>query len=109
MLWLSGAAHILVKAAVVFQIGREDILHAARGESKPDLNDAPLAGKIERLMKGPKFSLSHHASPSQAPSPYKKQRLNLNASLAFGGSPNGRRDRVSTGARNGHRDGGRGF
>lgn len=116
MLWLSGAARVAVKAAVVFQLGREQMIRAAiqlaenpNQKLLADLNDAPLAGKIERLMKGPKFSLSHPASPSQAPSPYKRQRLNLNASPAFGGSPNSGRGRASPGARGGNRDGGRGF
>lgn len=36
-----------------------------------NLNDAPIVWKIEQLVKGPKFSLSHIASQSQAPSPYK--------------------------------------
>ena len=116
MLWLSGAARIAVKAAVVFQIGREQMIRAATQLAEnpnqkllTDLNEAPLAGKIERLMKGPKFSLSHPASPSLAPSPYKKQRLNLNASPTFGGSPNTGRGRNSPGGRSAHREGGRGF
>ena len=68
----------------------------------------------ERLLKGPKFSLSHPGSPSLAPSPYKKQRINLNASpteRSFNssrgrngpgsrGSP-GRGDRSSRGRGNG--------
>ena len=95
MLWLSGAARIAVKAAVVFHIGREYMIRAAvqlaenpNKKLLADLNEAPIASKIERLMKGPKFSLSHPASPSQAPSPYKKQRINLNVSPTFGSSPN---------------------
>lgn len=116
MLWLSGAARIAVKAAVVFQLGREQMVRAAmqladnpHQKLLADLNDAPIAGKIERLMKGPKFSLSHPASPSQAPSPYKKQRFNLNASPTFGSSPNSGRGRASPGARGGQREGGRRF
>ena len=100
MLWLSGAARMAVKAAVVFQMGREQMIRAAvqlaenpHQKLLADLNEAPIASKIERLMKGPKFSLSHPASPSQAPSPYKRQRLNLNASPTFGGSPNSGRGR----------------
>lgn len=87
MLWLSSAAKIAVKAAVVFHVGREYMVEAAtqlaeKSNQKllPDLNDAPLAIKIERLLKGPKFSLTHPGSPSPAPSPFKKQRLNLNTS-----------------------------
>lgn len=116
MLWLSGAARIAVKAAVVFHIGREQMVRAAiqladnpNQKLLADLNEAPIAGKIERLMKGPKFSSSHPASPSQAPSPFKKQRFNLNASPTFGSSPNGGgRGRASPGAR-GNREGGRSF
>jgi hypothetical protein len=116
MLWLSTAARTAVKAAVVFQLGREQMIRAAiqladnpNQKLLADLSDAPIAGKIERLLKGPKFSLSHHASPSQAPSPYKKQRINLNASPGFGGSPNQGRSRGSPGARGGHRGSGRSF
>ena len=85
MLWLSSAAKIAVKAAIVFNIGREHMVTAATQLSEnptqkllPELDDAPLATKIERLLKGPKFSLLHPGSPSQAPSPFKKQRINLN-------------------------------
>jgi hypothetical protein len=85
MLWLSSAAKIAVKAAIVFHIGREYMVMAATQLAEnstqkllPDLNDAPLAVKIERLLKGPKFSLLHPGSPSPAPSPFKRQRLNLN-------------------------------
>ena len=113
MLWLSGAARIAVKAAVVFHIGREYMIRAAvqlaenpNKKLLADLNEAPIASKIERLMKGPKFSLSHPASPSQAPSPYKKQRINLNVSPTFGSSPNSGRGRSSPGR---GREGGRSF
>ena len=116
MLWLSGAARIAVKAAIMFQFGREQMIRAAvQIAENPgqklfvDLNDAPIASKIEQLLKGPKFSLSHPASPSQAPSPYKKQRLNLNASPAFGGSPNPGRGRTFPGGRGSHTETGRGF
>jgi hypothetical protein len=85
MLWLSSAAKIAVKAAIVFCIGREHMIEAAIQLSEnpsqkllPNLQDNPLATKIERLLKGPKFSLMHPGSPSQVPSPFKKQRLNLN-------------------------------
>lgn len=44
----------------------------------PNLNDVPLAIKIERLLKIPKFSLMHTGSPNPAPLPLKKQRLNMN-------------------------------
>ena len=85
MSWLSSAAKIAVKAAIVFHIGREHMVTAATQLAEnptqkllPDLNDAPLAIKIEKLLKGPKFSLMHPGSPSPTPSPFKKQRLNLN-------------------------------
>ena len=116
MLWLSGAARITVKITIVFQFGREQTicttLQLAENLGQKllaDLNNAPIAGKIERLMKGPKFSLSHPASPTQVPSPYKKQRLNLNASLAFGGSANSGCGRSSPSGRSSHRDASRGF
>lgn len=85
MLWLSSAAKIAVKAAIMFHIGREHMVTAATQlvenpiqKLLPYLNDAPLAIKIERLLKGPKFSMMHPGSPSPPPSPFKKQRLNLN-------------------------------
>ena len=66
MLWLSSAAKIAVKVALVFHIGREHMVTAATQLAEnsiqkllPDLKDAPLAIKIERLLKGPKFSLLH--------------------------------------------------
>ena len=97
MLWLSSAAKIAVKAAIVFNIGRENMVIAATQLSEnptqkllPNLQDAPLATKIERLLKGPKFSLMHPGSPSQAPSPFKKQRLNLNTSPSEYGGVGGR-------------------
>ena len=85
MLWLSNATKIAVKAAIMFHIGREYIVMAATQLAKDsnkklllDPDDAPLAIKIGRLLKGPKFSLLHPGSPSPALSPFKKQRLNLN-------------------------------
>jgi hypothetical protein len=104
MLWLSSAAKIAVKASIVFHTGREYMVTAAVQLAEnstqkllPDLNDAPVALKIEKLLKGPKFSLMNPGSPSPAPSPFKKQRLNLNTSPATqnaqggrGRSPNGR-------------------
>lgn len=97
MLWLSSAAKIAVKAAVVFHIGREHMVTAATQLAEnsnqkllPDLSDAPLAIKIERLLRGPKFSLLHPGSPSPAPSPFKKQRLNLNTSPSQQGAQGGR-------------------
>ena len=97
MLWLSSAAKIAVKAAIVFNIGREHMVTAATQLSEnptqkllPNLQDAPLATKIERLLKGPKFSLMHPGSPSQAPSPFKKQRLNLNTPPSEHGAQSGR-------------------
>ena len=106
MLWLSSAAKIAVKAAIVFNIGREHMIEAATQLSEnptqkllPNLQDAPLATKIERLLKGPKFSLMHPGSPSQAPSPFKKQRLNLNTPPSEHSGQGGR----------GRSPGGRGF
>ena len=118
MLWLSSAAKIAVKAAVVFHVGREHMVEAAiqlaeKSSQKilPALNDAPLAIKIERLLKGPKFSLMNPGSPSPAPSPFKKQRLNLNTSPSQQNAQGGRGR--SPGGRNftprGGRFGGRGY
>lgn len=104
MLWLRSATKIAVKASIVFQTGREYMVTAAIQFAEnstqkllPELNDAPVAIKIERFLKGPKFSLMNPGSPSLAPSPFKKQRLNLNTSPATqnaqggrGRSPNGR-------------------
>jgi hypothetical protein len=73
-----------------------------------DLNDTPLAGRIEHLLREPKFFFSHHAFSSQVPSPYKKQRLNFNASPSFGSSPNSGRGQASP-RRMTNTDGGRGF
>lgn len=104
-LWLSSAAKIAVKATIVFHTGCEhmettttQLADNSNQKLLPDLNDAPLAIKIERLLKGPKFSLTHAGSPSPAPSPFKKHRINLNTSPSSQGgsggcgrSPNGRR------------------
>ena len=97
LVWMRESARNAVKAAIVFQTGREHMIRAAIQLSEnpqqcllTDIADTPLANKIERLIKGPKFSLSHPGSPSMAPSPYKKQRLNLNTSPA---------DRTFTGSR----------
>ena len=115
MLWLSSAAKIAVKAAIVFHIGREHMITAATQLSEnptqkllPNLQDAPLATKIERLLKGPKFSLMHPGSPNQAPSPFKKQRLNLNTSPSEHSGPGGR-GRASGGSRGFIPRGSRGF
>ena len=121
MLWLSSAAKIAVKAALVFHTTREHMVTAATQLAEnstqkilPELKDAPLAVKIERLLKGPKFSLMHPGSPSPAPSPNKRQRLNLNASPAQGGnggrgrSPGGR-GYTPRGGRFRGRGNGRGF
>jgi hypothetical protein len=48
-----------------------------------EIHESPIASKIERLLKGPKFSLAHPGSPSKAPTPFKKQRLNLNSSPSY--------------------------
>ena len=89
---------------MVFQFGKKQMICAvvqlAENPSQKllaDLNDAPIASKIERMMKGTKFFLSHPASPSQDHSPYKKQCINLNASPTFGSSPNSWRGRTSLG------------
>jgi hypothetical protein len=97
MLWLSSAAKIAVKTSIVFHTGREYMVTAAvqlaensNQKLLSDLNDAPVAIKIKRLLKGPKFSLLNPGSPSPAPSPFKKQRLNLNTSPATQNTQGGR-------------------
>lgn len=116
MLWLGGVARIAIRVAIAFHFGREQMIRTALqlaenlGEKiLANLNNAPLAGKIERLMKGPKFFLTHPASPSQAPFPYKKQCLNLNVSPGNGSSPSSASGRFSLGRRGLNRDGGPGF
>ena len=106
LVWMKESARTAVKAAIVFQTGREHMIRAAIQLSEnpqqrllTDIADTPLANKIERLIKGPKFSLSHPGSPSVAPSPYKKQKLNLNSSPA---------DRPFTGSRGRNGPGSRG-
>lgn len=97
MIWMHESAKVAVKAAIVFQVGREQMIKAAiQLAENPsqrllmDISDTPIASKIERLLKGPKFSLAHPGSPSQAPSPYKKQKLNLNSSPSDKGFVGGR-------------------
>ena len=87
MIWMHESAKVAVKAAIVFQVGREQMVKAAIQLAEnpnqrllTEISDTPIASKIERLLKGPKFSLAHPGSPSKAPSPFKKQRLNLNSS-----------------------------
>jgi hypothetical protein len=86
MIWMRELAKMAVKAAIVFQTSREHMIRAAIQLSEnphqcllTDIADTPIASKIERLLKGPKFSLAHSGFPSLASSPYIKQRLNLNA------------------------------
>ena len=71
MLWFSGVAQIVVKTAVVFQMGREQTIHAAVQLAEnphqkffADLNEVSIVSKIERLIKGPKSCLIYHVSPS---------------------------------------------
>ena len=114
MIWMRESAKMAVKAAIVFQTGREHMIRAAIQLSEnphqrllTDIAETPIANKIERLLKGPKFSLAHPGSPSQSPSPYKKQRLNLNSSPSERsfvggrgrGSPGGRGNGTSRGGR----------
>lgn len=91
IIWMYESAKIAVKAAIVFYTGREYIIKAPIQLSQnpnqrllKDIMDAPIASKIERLLKGPKFSLAHPGSPSKAPTPFKKLRLNLNSSPSDG-------------------------
>ena len=66
MLWLNNAANITVKAAIVFNIRREYMVTSSTQlvensiyKLLHDLNDVPFAIKIERPLKGPKFSIMH--------------------------------------------------
>ena len=110
MIWMRESAKVAVRAAIVFQTSREHMIRAAIQLSENphqrllmDIAETPMANKIERLLKGPKFSLAHPGSPSLAPSPYKKQRLNLNATPFTGsrgrGSPSGRGSSPGRGGR----------
>lgn len=78
MLWLRSASKIALKVVVVFHMGREHVVAVVTTiffenptqKLLHDLNNAPLATKIERFLKGPKFSRLHQGSPTQAPSPF---------------------------------------
>jgi hypothetical protein len=116
MIWMRESARVAVKAAIMFHTGREQMMKAAIQLSEnpnqillTEIHDSPIASKIERLLKGPKFSLAHPGSPSKAPSPFKRQRLNLNSSPSDRMSQGGR-GRGSPGGRGvGTSRGGRGF
>ena len=104
MIWMRESTKMAVRAAIVFQTSREYMIRAATQLSKnphqrllTEIVETPIANKIERLLKGPKFSLAHPGMPNQAPSPYKKQRLNLNATPSERAS--GGRGRNSPGGR----------
>lgn len=73
-----------------------------------DITYTPIASKIERLLKGPKFSLAHPGSPSKAPSPYKRQKFNLNSSPTDMGFVGGN-GRGTPGGHGGSARGGRGY
>lgn len=71
MIWMHKFAKMAVKAAIVFQIKREQMINRAiqllenpRQELLTDISNTPIASKIERLLKGPKFSFTHPGSPS---------------------------------------------
>ena len=107
MIWMRESAKIAVRAAIVFQTSREIMIRAAIQLSEnphqrllTDIAETPIANKIERLLKGPKFSLAHPGSPNLAPSPYKKQRLNMTAPPS---------ERASMGGRGRNNPGGRGY
>ena len=97
MIWMRESAKVAVKAAIVFQTGREQMMKAAIQLSEnpnqkllTDITETPIASKIERLLKGPKFSLAHPGSPSKAPSPFKRQKLNLNSTPSERATQGGR-------------------
>ena len=87
MIWMHESAKTTIKAAIVFQVGREQMIKAATQLADnpgqrllTEISETPIANKIERLLKGPKFSLAHPGFPSKAPSPFKKQKIHLNSS-----------------------------
>ena len=87
MIWMHESARVAVKVAIVFQVGREQMvkgaIQLAENPSQrllTDISVTPIASKIERLLKRPNSSLVHPDSPSKTPSPFKKQKLNLNSS-----------------------------
>ena len=108
------SARVAVKASIVFHTTRVHMISAAIQLSENpnqkllmDITDTPLASKIERLIRGPKFSIAHPGSPSTAPSPYKRQKINLNSSPAD--KPYGGRGRGSNAGRGNTSRGGRGY
>jgi hypothetical protein len=79
MIWMRESAKMAVKAAIVFQTSCEHMIRAAIQLSEnphqrllSDIADTSITSKIERLLKGPKFSIAHLGSPSLAPSSYKR-------------------------------------
>lgn len=101
MICMRESARVAVKTTIVFHTWREHMIKAAIQLSEnpnqrllTDITESPIASKIERLLKGPKFSLAHPGSPSKTPSPFKKRKLNLNSStsdkLSMGGGGRGR-------------------
>ena len=115
MIWMRESARVAVKATIVFHTTREHMINAAiQVYENPnqrllmEITDTPLASKIERLLKGPKFSLAHPGSPSQTPSPYKRQKFNLNSSPSERALVGGR-GRGSASGRSGSVRGGRAY
>ena len=114
MIWMHEYAKTAVKAAIVFQVGREQMIKAATQLADnpgqrllTEISETPIANKIERLLKGPKFSLAHLGSPSKAPSPFKKQKINLKSfpsEKTYGGG-RGRGNMSSRGGNPGFRGG----
>ena len=87
MIWMHELGRVAVKATIVFQIGREQMIKATiqffENPSQrllTDISDTPIASKIERLLKFLKFSLAHPSSPSKAQSSFKEQKININSS-----------------------------
>lgn len=87
MIWMHESARVVVKVAIVFQIKREQMIKTTiqffENPSKKlltDISDSPIASKIENFLEDPKFLLAHPSSPSKAPSPFKKKKINLNPS-----------------------------
>lgn len=95
MIWMREFTRVAVKDAIVFHTGREQMIKATiQFYENPNqrlltkIIETLITSKIERLLKGPKFSLAHLGSYSKAPSPFKRQNVNLNSSptdKVFGG------------------------
>lgn len=91
MIWMRESVRTAIKVVIMFHIGTKTMIKAAiQLTENPnqrlfvDLSDTLITRKIERLFKGPKFSLAHPRTSDNAPSLFTKQILNLNYSSSSG-------------------------